>query len=66
MPETYEFSKEHNKLFLARPEWLVKATCVSASVLAMGYIALIFVTLTNSWKKLAVPVAVFLGAKMYV
>lgn len=30
MRETYEFGRDHNPLFLARPEWLRLATCFSA------------------------------------
>ena len=37
--ETYEFSTAYNRLFLARPEWMRQATCVSAYCFWLGYVA---------------------------
>ena len=63
--ETYEFSSLNNRLFLARPEWMRQATCVSGYIFWIGYVTVIFATLTDSWRELAVPLLLFSGAKIY-
>jgi hypothetical protein len=65
MAETYDFVSQHNKLFLSRPDWMANATCFSAYGLACGYLLIMFTTVTNSWKKMAVPILLMLGAKIY-
>lgn len=62
--ETIDFCKLHNRVFLNRPDWIVTATCISAYVLCCGYLCILLVTLTNSWKRFAVPLLLFIGAKM--
>ena len=63
--ETIDFCSNNNPLFLQRPEWLAKATCLSAYVLSLGYLFLLYVVSSNGWKKFAVPLLLFLGAKAY-
>jgi hypothetical protein len=63
--ETIDFCRDNNPLFLQRPEWLAKATCLSAYVLSLGYLFLLYVVSSNGWKKFAVPLLLFLGAKAY-
>ena len=65
MPETLAFCAQHNKLFLSRPDWMVKATCVSAYVFLIGYIMILTTSLTKSWRKMALPTLLFIGAKAY-
>lgn len=65
MPETYAFCSQHNKLFLSRPEWMIKATCVSAWVFIFGYLIVLYTTLTGAWKRNALPITLFIGAKAY-
>lgn len=60
-----DFARTANPLFLTNPEWLVKATCVSAYGLSVGYIVLLLITLTNSWYRFKSLVLLFLGAKLY-
>ena len=62
--ETIEFCTENNPLFLARPYWMVCATCISAYAFCFGYILVLVALLTNSWKKMAVPLLLFIGAKL--
>eukprot|EP01094_Clydonella_sp_ATCC50884_P003409 TRINITY_DN12640_c0_g1_i1.p2 TRINITY_DN12640_c0_g1~~TRINITY_DN12640_c0_g1_i1.p2 ORF type:complete len:165 (-),score=54.98 TRINITY_DN12640_c0_g1_i1:278-772(-) len=42
MRATYDYAKEWNPLFLARPDWLRVATCFSSYGLLWGYIVLLF------------------------
>jgi hypothetical protein len=65
MPETYAFCSQHNKLFLSRPEWMIRATCVSAWVFLCGYLFMMYTTVTGAWKRNALPVTLFIGAKAY-
>ena len=65
MAETFDFVSQHNKLFLSRPDWMASATCFSAYGLACGYLVILYTTITNSWKKMAVPILLMLGAKIY-
>jgi hypothetical protein len=62
--ETIEFCQLNNQLFLQRPEWMVKATCFHSYVFPIGYFAIIVLILTNSWRRFAVPILLFIGAKM--
>lgn len=62
---TLDFCKQYNPLFLARPEWMRVATCVSAYGFLFGY-ALIGVTAAlDLWSALSLPLALFIGAKLY-
>jgi hypothetical protein len=63
--ETIDFSVKFNPLFLSRPEWMVKATCVSAYVLSIGYLFIMGVTLFGAWRQCRTIVMLFLGAKLY-
>ena len=47
MPETMDFVRLHNKLFLARPEWMRVATCVSAYAFCPFYFLIAMVALTD-------------------
>ena len=60
-PETYEFCTAHNPLFLARPEWLRLATCFSAYTFCLGYLVILYASLTNSWAKLRAPILLFVA-----
>ena len=63
-PETYEFCTAHNPLFLARPEWLRLATCFSAYAFCIGYLVILYASLTNAWARLRAPILLFIGAKL--
>ena len=65
--ETLEFCKENNPYFLAKPEWLRVATCVSAFVLCIGYSFIIFCAYFDSWNSpiVVVPCLLFVGLKTY-
>lgn len=63
--ETVDFSVKYNPLFLSRPEWIVKATCVSAYGLSAGYLFVLLVTLTGAWRQCRTVVLLFLGMKLY-
>lgn len=65
MKETWDFCSQHNKLFLSRPDWMRYATCVSSYVFSLGYLTVFFTAFTNSWRRLAVPLLLFVGAKAY-
>eukprot|EP00470_Lotharella_oceanica_P009172 CAMPEP_0170180376 /NCGR_PEP_ID=MMETSP0040_2-20121228/21808_1 /TAXON_ID=641309 /ORGANISM="Lotharella oceanica, Strain CCMP622" /LENGTH=123 /DNA_ID=CAMNT_0010424993 /DNA_START=119 /DNA_END=490 /DNA_ORIENTATION=+ len=60
---TYDFTKENNPLFLARPRWLQIATCISAYGYAPFYafFALCFLFKLNV---IRLPALVFLGIKL--
>ena len=62
--ETVSFCQNNNKLFLDRPEWMVKATCIHSYLFSIGYLLTIAIALSNSFKKFAVPLLLFVGAKM--
>ena len=65
VPETISFCKLNNPLFLERPDWMKNATCLSAYVLSAGYLFLLTVIWSKSWRRYAVPLLLFLGAKIY-
>ena len=65
VPETIAFCSENNPLFLARPEWMVKATCASAYCLLPGYALIVYAAATRSWERMRVPILLFVGAKLY-
>eukprot|EP00192_Tetraselmis_astigmatica_P015212 CAMPEP_0117665006 /NCGR_PEP_ID=MMETSP0804-20121206/9558_1 /TAXON_ID=1074897 /ORGANISM="Tetraselmis astigmatica, Strain CCMP880" /LENGTH=168 /DNA_ID=CAMNT_0005472347 /DNA_START=259 /DNA_END=765 /DNA_ORIENTATION=+ len=65
MQETWDFCSQHNRLFLSRPEWMRAATCMSAYGFCWGYLAVLVAALTGAWKRLAVPLLLFVGAKAY-
>lgn len=60
---TYDFSVENNPLFLARPDWLRYATCISAYGYAPFY-ALFVVAFLFQINKVRVPALVFVGCKL--
>ena len=62
--ETLEFCKKYNPLFLARPEWMRVATCISAYIFAIGYLLCAIAAAFNKWSTLRLPVALFIGAKL--
>ena len=47
--ETFDFCLANNRLFLARPEWMRQATCVSAYCFWAGYVLVAFAAITESW-----------------
>ncbi|KAK3236309.1 hypothetical protein CYMTET_53542 [Cymbomonas tetramitiformis] len=63
MPETYEFAKQYNPLFLQAPDWLRTATCMSAYGLLPGYVMMVFGFIFKSdW--IRVPGLLLVGAKV--
>ena len=62
--ETLTFCRAYNPLFLARPEWMRVATCVSAYVFACGYAMIAAAASLNLWRRLTIPIALFLGMKL--
>jgi hypothetical protein len=67
MQQTYDFSVQHNPLFLERPEWLQKATCVHCKVFPFYYTAVFFAALLDLWhiRPLQMIFLLFVGAKLY-
>jgi hypothetical protein len=65
MKETWDFCSKHNKLFLSRPDWMVHATCASAYLFSFGYVCVLVATVTNAWRRLSLPILLFIGAKIY-
>ena len=63
--ETIAFCQKYNPLFLARPDWLVAATTFSAYGFCPFYAAIIRAALANRWHELRLPIAAFVGMKVY-
>lgn len=61
--ETLEFAEKYNPLFLARPEWLRVATCISAYTFCFGYMTILLAAAGNAWKLLRWPIVFFVGTK---
>jgi len=64
LQETIDFCRLHNPLFLARPQWMRVATCLSAYCFAPCYLFIAFVALTGAWPRYRLRLALFLGAKL--
>lgn len=62
--ETVAFCKVNNQLFLARPDWMVMATCFSAYGLALGYLLVLYAIFSNGWRRFAVPLLLLSGWKV--
>eukprot|EP00457_Paulinella_chromatophora_P019364 gb/GEZN01021011.1/.p1 GENE.gb/GEZN01021011.1/~~gb/GEZN01021011.1/.p1 ORF type:complete len:159 (+),score=17.79 gb/GEZN01021011.1/:61-537(+) len=62
--ETIDFCKDNNPYFLARPEWMRVATCISGYGFCVGYALIIVAAVTGAWSALAVPLLLFLGMKI--
>lgn len=60
-----DFCRANNRFFLRRDEWLRVATCASAFFFWPGYLLIALAALTNSWRRLRVPLLLFIGAKTY-
>ena len=60
----YEYSRDWNPLFLARPEWLRVATCISAYVLCCGYLVGLFTFILGK-DSFRVPLLMFVSFKLY-
>ena len=67
MQQTYDFSVENNRLFLQRPEWLQKATCLHCWFFPYYYAAVLVTTLLDLWhvRPLQMIFLLFVGAKLY-
>ena len=65
--ETVDFSRLNNPLFLARPEWLRVATCISAFVFPVGYFFILVAAFLDVWNSVyvCVPCLLFVGMKCY-
>lgn len=65
--DTIDFCTENNRYFLARPDWLVYATCISSYGLAVGYLFTLWIAIANHWSKsyVVIPSLLFIGGKMY-
>ena len=61
---TLDFCTKYNPLFLARPEWMRVATCVSAYVFCAGYAMIGGAAALNLWAHMRLRIAVFIGAKL--
>ena len=62
--ETIDFCSKNNRLFLQRPLWMVNATCISAYVLSVGYLFILYVIWTRGWRRFAIPLLLFIGGKL--
>ena len=68
--ETYDFCINYNPLFLERPEWLVKATCVHAYGSWILYSLVFYMAVTDGWTTRSdvlrqVVLPTLLGCKVY-
>ena len=63
--ETQEFCTKYNPLFLARPEWMRIATCMSAYGFAPFYVIIGCAAIFDKWLTLKMPICFFVGAKLY-
>ena len=63
--ETQEFCLKYNPLFLARPEWMRIATCMSAYAFAPCYVMIGCAAIFDKWVALKMPICFFIGAKLY-
>lgn len=64
MPETLDFAKQHNPLFLERPRWMQMATCISAYVFLPFYCLLLYVALFDRWASWSALILLFVGCKV--
>jgi len=64
IPETVAFCNLNNRLFLERPEWMVRATCAHSYIFPIGYFLIMVLTVTDSWRRFAIPLLLFIGAKI--
>ena len=68
--ESVDFTLEHNPLFVERPEWLVKATCLHGYFFWILYAVIFYLAVTDGWYKASntmltrLFVPVFVGAKL--
>jgi len=62
--ETVDFCVMANPLFLARPEWMRMATCISAYGFCGFYALIALVTLTGMWGRFRTVLTLFIGAKL--
>ncbi len=62
--ETINFCLLNNRLFLERPEWMVSATCIHSYLFPLGYLIIIILTLSDGWRRFAVPILLFIGCKL--
>jgi hypothetical protein len=63
--DTLDFTRAYNPLFLARPDWMRMATCLSAYGFACGYALVGVAAAFDLWSALRLPLALFMGAKLY-
>mmetsp|Transcript_29 Transcript_29/g.76 ORF Transcript_29/g.76 Transcript_29/m.76 type:complete len:167 (-) Transcript_29:492-992(-) len=49
--QSIEYAIEYNPLFHARPEWMVKATCIHAYWFWMVYSLIFFLAVTDGWAR---------------
>jgi hypothetical protein len=62
--ETIAFCQQYNPLFLARPQWMVVATCTSAFGFLPFYLLIAFAAVTGRWKTFRLPISIFVGCKI--
>ena len=62
--ETLDFVKVYNPLFLARPEWIRVATCISAYGFCPFYLLIAFAAALDQWPRFRWPITIFIGAKL--
>jgi hypothetical protein len=62
--ETIDFSQNYNPLFLARPQWMVVATCTSAYGFLPFYLLIAIAAITGRWRSFQLPIAAFVGVKI--
>ncbi len=66
--DTIDFSIKYNPLFHERPEWVVKATCISGYTFWIFYLCIFFVAYSDAWGKPYLLTRVFIpmgiGAKL--
>ena len=62
--ETLDFCRLYNPLFIARPEWMRVATCISAYGFCVGYALIAVAASFNLWTSLRLPISLFTGMKL--
>ena len=63
--DTIAFCQKYNPLFLSRPDWMVKATCMSAYGFFPFYLVTLYACFSGQWKRCSWILSAFVGLKVY-
>ena len=62
--QTIEFCQQYNQLFLARPRWLIEATCIHAYWSWMLYSTILVTATLDKWYLRSIQTVILLGIGM--